>query len=223
MKKIAAHLKAKLSARLSRTPLWVSFMLMTSLLLLASTLLLSLFNYNYSRSGSIREYNTQSERLLNLKAQNLKSYLDNLSEFCVLPVTDNTFYQQLHQTVPLSEAAQQDILQKVQTYYYTRTDLNAYHLYMLNQNLVVGRSSGDQRIKMQSAPDMDGNQQLEMCLKAKSGTAISPSGGCRHRGYTVRPAFRYGGDEHHAVQRRNPSLYFREGRSRIGAEKPERA
>ena len=175
MKKIAAHLKAKLSARLSRTPLWVSFMLMTSLLLLASTLLLSLFNYNYSRSGSIREYNTQSERLLNLKAQNLKSYLDNLSEFCVLPVTDNTFYQQLHQTVPLSEAAQQDILQKVQTYYYTRTDLNAYHLYMLNQNLVVGRSSGDQRIKMQSAPDMDGNQQLEMCLKAKSGTAISPA------------------------------------------------
>ena len=177
MKKIAAHLKAKLSARLSRTPLWVSFMLMTSLLLLASTLLLSLFNYNYSRSGSIREYNTQSERLLNLKAQNLKSYLDNLSEFCVLPVTDNTFYQQLHQTVPLSEAAQQDILQKVQTYYYTRTDLNAYHLYMLNQNLVIGRSSGDQRIKMQSAPDMDGNQQLEMCLKAKSGTAISPASG----------------------------------------------
>ena len=47
MKKIAAHLKAKLSARLSRTPLWVSFMLMTSLLLLASTLLLSLFNYNF--------------------------------------------------------------------------------------------------------------------------------------------------------------------------------
>ena len=46
---------------------------------------------------------------------------------------------------------------------------------MLNQNLVVGRSSGDQRIKMQSAPDMDGNQQLEMCLKAKSGTAISPA------------------------------------------------
>ena len=79
MKKITAHLKAKLSARLARTPLWVSFMLMTSLLLLASTLLLSLFNYNYSRSGSIREYNTQSERLLNLKAQNLKSYLDNLS------------------------------------------------------------------------------------------------------------------------------------------------
>ena len=73
MKKIAAQLKAKLSARLSRTPLWVSFMLMTSLLLLASTLLLSLFNYNYSRSGSIREYNTQSERLLNLKAQNLNT------------------------------------------------------------------------------------------------------------------------------------------------------
>ena len=217
MKKIAAHLKAKLSARLSRTPLWVSFMLMTSLLLLASTLLLSLFNYNYSRSGSIREYNTQSERLLNLKAQNLKSYLDNLSEFCVLPVTDNTFYQQLHQTVPLSEAAQQDILQKVQTYYYTRTDLNAYHLYMLNQNLVIGRSSGDQRIKMQSAPDMDVQSYHHPDLRQ------NPSGGCRHRGYTVRPAFRYGGDEHHAVQRRNPSLYFREGRSRVGAEKPGRA
>ena len=175
MKKIAARLRAKLSARLARTPLWVSFMLMTSLLLLTSTLLLSLFNYNYSRSGSIREYNTQSERLLNLKAQNLKSYLDSLSEFCVLPVTDNAFYQQLHQTVPLSEAAQQDILQKIQTYYYTRTDLNAYHLYLLNQDLVIGRSSGDQRMKLQSAPNMGGNRQLEMCLKAKSGASISPA------------------------------------------------
>ena len=175
MKKIAARLRAKLSARLARTPLWVSFMLMTSLLLLASTLLLSLFNYNYSRSGSIKEYNTQSERLLNLKTQNLKSYLDSLSEFCVLPVTDNAFYQQLHQTVPLSEAAQQDILQKIQTYYYTRTDLNAYHLYLLNQDLVIGRSSGDQRMKLQSAPNMGGNRQLEMCLKAKSGASISPA------------------------------------------------
>ena len=131
--------KLKIKRRLNQTPLWKQLVFFLSFILLAFTLLLSVSSYLQSRKTAIQSQIDKSERLLDLKMINMEKYIDELSDFCIQPCYDNEMYANILSAAPLSSYALSEMENDVHTFYYTRTDLISYQIYLMNQGISIGR------------------------------------------------------------------------------------
>ncbi len=158
-----------------RSPLWLTFSLLLAVFLLILTAILTYSSYRRGVDTTIRQQETSVSQLMEMKLRNLDNYLSELSDFCVLPVNDSEFYNDLLSTKPLESARVSELKQTVTMYYYSRTDLLSYRLSMLRHDLCFSRSASDQRMKTIAEEfDYDDPIYLE-CLRHASHYAITPS------------------------------------------------
>lgn len=169
---------------IDRTPLWLTFTIFMALILSVATVSLSISNYRWSTSNEIARQNKASEQLISLKLQNLDSYFSELSDFCVLPVYDNTFYNALLSHTELPEDTVAYLQQSVSLNYYSRTDLTAYRMDLLNHDIRIERNPGDQHMKvLYNVTGVTDSEEYQKCMASDSNYAILPSD---HKGSLLR-------------------------------------
>lgn len=168
-------LRAGIRSVMNRSPLWLSFTFLMGASLLILTALLSFSNYRWGTDNATRRQNQATTELIQLKLQNLDQYFDELSDFCVLPVYDSAFYNDLLSTGSLDDARISELQKKVGLYFYSRSDLISYQLSMFHQNLRIGRSASDQRMKTVREVFSEEDPAYRECLRSPLHYAVFPS------------------------------------------------
>ena len=168
-------IKSGCKAVLSRMTLWLQLVLFMTLLTSLITFILIYKEYTSTRSQSIHNLTDTSEKLLNLEAENLENYLSDLAYFCVLPCYDFQLSRMIEQKTPFSEEQVRYLKEQMYYYYYTRADIEDYHIYLLNQNLSVGRSAGQQRISTAACDASELEDIFQLCVNSRYNHAIYPS------------------------------------------------
>jgi two-component system sensor histidine kinase YesM len=169
--------KLKIKRRLNQTPLWKQLVFFLSFILLAFTLLLSVSSYLQSRKTAIQSQIDKSERLLDLKMINMEKYIDELSDFCIQPCYDNEMYANILSAAPLSSYALSEMENDVHTFYYTRTDLISYQIYLMNQGISIGREKNEDRIWVRNTPvqNVKSSHAYSLCSSSPYLSALLPS------------------------------------------------
>lgn len=166
---------SKLKSILNRFSLWAQlavFILFTTSLII---FILLYNNYTSVRNQSILNQVELSSKLLQMENENLDQYLVLLANFCIQPYYDSEFTRIINQKNPLSQDQLSFVRQQMYYYYYTRSDLLEYELYLINQNLSVGRTAGQQRIIVQEAPAFDVDKAVQKCADSSMHHYIEPA------------------------------------------------
>ena len=172
-KTINNNIRQKIKARLDRTPLWTVFIVLNAFFLLCLTMGLSYSNFRWNRNRTIHEKVKETTSLLELKAENLEEYLNELSDFCVLPVRDSYLYRKILTDNELDSSDLERIMNTLRVYYYTRSDLRSYNIYLLNQGVCIGRNYGNQRMKITKTKSIRSLAEYKSCVDSGMGYAIT--------------------------------------------------
>ena len=166
----------KISKLLNKSPLWLSFLLLTSIFMMMLTIILSWSNYVWNRRQAISAFEEKTETLLELKVDSLNSYFDELTNFCIFPVYDTELYSTLLSSHKVSAAELKNLFDSTQIYYYTRSDLESYEMLLLNQDIIIGRGRGHQHLTMRSENKLaDSSIVKDFALNNKNGTLLRAS------------------------------------------------
>ncbi len=156
-------------------PLWAEFTLFMALILILLTFAMSFLVYSREQSRTVEARVMAAESLLNLKAANLEEYMASLSEFAIQPVYDSDCYAAMLSGRELSDRATESLRSTVRTWFYTRSDLLSYHIYLLNQNLAIGRDYGKEGVRVYRAEDMEQSSLYKACTDSRKNYAVLPS------------------------------------------------
>ena len=111
-------------------------------------------DYTSTRNLTITNQINTTEKILNLELENLEHYLQDLANFCIQPYYDSRFTRIVEQNTPLTSEQVAYAKQQMSYYYYTRNDILDYELYLLHQDMSIGRTNGQQHIISKDlAPD----------------------------------------------------------------------
>ncbi len=150
MKKLKTHIKNLLN----RTALWVQLAVFMILIATMVAGYLIYKDYTSTRRLTINNQLDTTEKILNLELENLDDYLMELANFCIQPYYDSRFTRIIEQDAPLTSEQISYAKQQMFYYYYTRNDIHDYELYLLHQDLSIGRTDGQQHIIVsESAPE----------------------------------------------------------------------
>lgn len=138
--------KRKCRMLLDKMTLWSQLVLFVAFVISVITFILIYKEYTSTRRTTIQNLTDTKEKLLQLEAKNLESYISDLANFCILPCYDLQLTRMIEQKPPFSDEQIQYFKEQMYYYYYTRGDIEDYHIFLLNQNLSIGRSKGEQRI-----------------------------------------------------------------------------
>lgn len=172
IKKLKTHIKNLLN----RTALWVQ---LTVFMILIATMVAGYLiykDYTSTRRLTINNQLDTTKKILNLELENLDDYLMELANFCIQPYYDSRFTRIIEQNAPLTSEQISYAKQQMFYYYYTRNDIHDYELYLLHQNLSVGRTNGQQHIiASESAPEGVW-EALAECEASPMNHSIQPAG-----------------------------------------------
>lgn len=171
MKKIRHYIRE----RMDRTPLWAEFTLFMALILILLTFVMSVSVYRREKARTTDAQLMAAQSLLNLKMANLEEYIDALSDFAILPVYDSELYTALLSGGEMSDRVLESIRSSVRTFFYTRDDLLSYHIYLLKQDIVVGRDYHKEGVRIDRAEDMKTSELYRACSESDKNYAILPS------------------------------------------------
>lgn len=172
MKKIKTHIKNLLN----RTALWMQ---LTAFMVLIATMVAGYLiykDYTSTRSLTINNQLDTTRKILNLELENLDTYLMELANFCTQPYYDSRFTRIVEQNAPLTSEQIAYAKQQMFYYYYTRNDIHDYELYLLHQDLSVGRTNGQQHIIASEAAPEGVWEALAECEVSPMNHSIRPSG-----------------------------------------------
>ena len=171
------RIRKNIRTDLNRTPLWKQLIFSLTIILLLLTFTLSLTTYHRSRENAITSQIDKSDRLLDLKMTNLEKYIDELAAFCIQPCYDNELYSDILTTEALSPSEISNMKNAVRNYYYSRNDMVSYQIYLLNQDLAMGRSQRKYRIWQEDMPESEktGSEIYTLCSESPYNSAILPS------------------------------------------------
>lgn len=151
---IIPKLKSYCKTLLDRTALWLQ---LTIFMVLITTLVAGYLiykDYTSTRNLTITNQINTTEKILNLELENLDHYLQDLANFCIQPYYDSRFTRIVEQNTPLTSEQVAYAKQQMSYYYYTRNDILDYELYLLHQDMSIGRTNGQQHIISKDlAPD----------------------------------------------------------------------
>ncbi len=172
IKKLKTHIKNLLN----RTALWVQLTVFMILIATAVAGYLIYKDYTSTRRLTINNQLDTTKKILNLELENLDDYLMELANFCIQPYYDSRFTRIIEQDAPLTSEQISYAKQQMFYYYYTRNDIHDYELYLLHQNLSVGRTNGQQHIiASESAPEGVW-EALAECEASHMNHSIQPAG-----------------------------------------------
>lgn len=150
MKTLKTHIKNMLN----RTALWMQLAIFMILIATMIAGYLIFKDYTSTRNLTINNQLDTTEKILHLELENLDDYLMELANFCIQPYYDSRFTRIVEQDTPLSSDQISYAKQQMFYYYYTRNDIRDYELYLLHQDLSIGRTNGQQHIiASETAPD----------------------------------------------------------------------
>lgn len=152
--KVFAHESLnKLRKLLNRIPLWIQLTFIMILLTTAVSVRLVYKDYTSTKELTLSNYFSTTSQILDLEAENIDWYLDSLADFCIQPYYDSAFTRIIDQKTPVT--VDQISYAKKQMYYnyYTRSDILDYELYLINQDMIIGRNEGQQHFTVQENMD----------------------------------------------------------------------
>ena len=139
-------ISCKIKSLLNRMSLWMQLAFIMTLIISVITCALIYTEYTSTRQNTINNLTETTEKLLTLETKNLGDYLSDLANFCILPCYDLRLIQSIEQQSAFTEEQLAYLKEQMYYYYYTRSDIDDYHIYLLNQELSMGRGVRDQHI-----------------------------------------------------------------------------
>lgn len=171
-RKVIDKLKTFCKALLSRTALWMQ---LTIFMVLITTLVAGYLiykDYTSTRNLTINNQIHTTDKILKLELENLDNYLLDLANFCIQPYYDSRFTRIVEQDAPLTADQISYAKQQMFYYYYTRNDILDYELYLIHQDLSIGRTNGQQHIITQELPPEGLSEALTDCEKSSLNHSI---------------------------------------------------
>ena len=168
-------IKTRCKAILNRTSLWVQ---LTLFMILITTLVAGYLvykDYTSTRTLTINNQINTTRTILKLEVENLDKYLSELANFCIQPYYDSHFTRIVEQDTPLSSEQISYARQQMYYYYYTRNDIRDYELYLLHQDLSIGRSGREQHFTAKEASPEGVSKALEECEQSPLNRSIKAS------------------------------------------------
>ena len=158
-------MKQRLAKFANCIPLWMQLSFFILIISTVTIFTLIFRNFTSIRNLTISNQYSLSQELLDLESENLDRYISELANFCIQPYYDNTFTRIINQKKPLSSAQIDYMKQQMYYYYYTRNDIQAYEIYLINQGLSIGRTENQVHIRVQSSPQFDTQTAASNCSK----------------------------------------------------------
>ena len=175
MGKSGEKLKNFIRRKMDQMPLWAEFTLFLALIMILFTAVLSWFIYNREQNRIIDAELKANHSLLDLRMSNMESYIDTLSAFSIMPVYSSDIYAMLVTSDALSDAAIENIRSNVRTYLYSRGDILSYHLFLVNQDLDVGRDDRKGIVMVKKADDIRKTDSYLHCLENPQNYDLLPA------------------------------------------------
>ena len=164
-RKTGIDMKQRLAKFANCIPLWMQLSFFILIISTVTIFTLIFRNFTSIRNLTISNQYSLSQELLDLESENLDRYISELANFCIQPYYDNTFTRIINQKKPLSSAQIDYMKQQMYYYYYTRNDIQAYEIYLINQGLSIGRTENQEHIRVQSSPQFDIQTAASNCSK----------------------------------------------------------
>lgn len=164
-RKTGIDMKQRLAKFANCIPLWMQLSFFILIISTVTIFTLIFRNFTSIRNLTISNQYSLSQELLDLESENLDRYISELANFCIQPYYDNTFTRIINQKKPLSSAQIDYMKQQMYYYYYTRNDIQAYEIYLINQGLSIGRTENQEHIRVQSSPQFDTQTAASNCSK----------------------------------------------------------
>lgn len=158
-------MKQRLAKFANCIPLWMQLSFFILIISTVTIFTLIFRNFTSIRNLTISNQYSLSHELLDLESENLDRYISELANFCIQPYYDNTFTRIINQKKTLSSAQIDYMKQQMYYYYYTRNDIQAYEIYLINQGLSIGRTENQEHIRVQSSPQFDTQTAASNCSK----------------------------------------------------------
>ncbi len=168
-------LREKIRKPMEKSPLWLTFMLLMAFFMIIMASVLSFTYFRFGRQNAIDQHNDATSELLTMKLQNLEDYFSDLSEFCIQPVYSSASYNALLSESPIDEADLGNLVSTASLSYFTRTDLTAYRLDLLNQNLSIERTPEDQHITTDTSVGTRNTEEYQECVSSSKNFAVFPA------------------------------------------------
>ena len=158
-------MKQRLAKFANCIPLWMQLSFFILIISTVTIFTLIFRNFTSIRNLTISNQYSLSQELLDLESENLDRYISELANFCIQPYYDNTFTRIINQKKPLSSTQIDYMKQQMYYYYYSRNDIQAYEIYLINQGLSIGRTENQEHIRVQSSPQFDTQTAASNCSK----------------------------------------------------------
>lgn len=155
--------------------LWMQLAFIMTLIISVITCALIYTEYASTRQSTINNLTETTEKLLTLETKNLGDYLSDLANFCILPCYDLRLIQSIEQQSAFTEAQLAYLKEQMYYYYYTRSDIDDYHIYLLNQELSVGRGVRDQHITSSTCDISELEDIYQTCIESPYYHAVFPA------------------------------------------------
>ncbi len=165
----------KLRSILNHMSLWAQLAILMILTTSCIILILLYNNYTSVRNQSIQNQVELSSKLLQMESENMDQYLMLLANFSIQPYYDTDFTLIINQKNPISQEQLSYVRQQMHSYYYTRSDLLEYELYLINQDISVGRTGMQQRMLIQDSPAFDVENAVRKCAESRMHHYIEPA------------------------------------------------
>ena len=168
-------ISCKIKSLLNRMSLWMQLAFIMTLIISVITCALIYTEYASTRQSTINNLTETTEKLLTLETKNLGDYLSDLANFCILPCYDLRLIQSIEQQSAFTEAQLAYLKEQMYYYYYTRSDIDDYHIYLLNQELSVGRGVRDQHITSSTCDISELEDIYQTCIESPYYHAVFPA------------------------------------------------
>lgn len=165
-------MKNKIACLTNHISLWVQLSFIMLLIVTATVFTLTYRNFTSIRDLTISNQFSLSSSLLRLESENLDHYIADLANFCIQPYYDSAFTRIINQKTPAAANQLDYAKQQMFYYYYTRNDIQEYELYLINQDISIGRTKSQEHITTQSAPNFDTGAASLLCSGSPMNQAI---------------------------------------------------
>lgn len=167
----------KLTDLLKKYPLWLQF---ASLFTVMITLVISILitnDYIHNKDIAIQTHINHTTRVLQLEMDTITQYIRDLTGFSIQPCYDSRFIRIIESKSTINDDDIDYVKDQMKGYYYTRSDINSYNIYLMNNSYIVGRNSGDQHITARHLTDISAIDSLafDECAHSRYYLSIIPS------------------------------------------------
>lgn len=146
-------------------PLWVELSLLIVLVITLVLHVLTCSNYTETKDLTISNYQSTTERILSLEVEDFDEYLNALATFCLQPYYDSTFSRVIDLATPVTSEQLRYIKRQMYYYYYTRSDIGDYEIYLVNHGLVIGKTGNQQHFVDSPGNSKDFSTAIRACQK----------------------------------------------------------